>query len=184
MRTKLDIFYIKKILDGDKDAFRYFIKEYQEMAFSIVISIVKNAANAEDIVQNGFVQAYISLRSFRKESKFSSWLYKIMINEALKHVNKNKKRFIYNNPDYENTTELSIDNSIIKEISIAERKEKIKSTLVLMKPKEALVLKLHYLNEFSIKEIMVITGFSKSNVKILLHRARKNFIIYYSKDKY
>lgn len=67
-------------------------------------------------------------------------------------------------------------NEAINNFELTDRKMEIKKTMNLMKPKEALMLKLHYLHEESIIEIEKITGFSKSNIKVLLHRARKSFL--------
>ncbi|MDY7395621.1 sigma-70 family RNA polymerase sigma factor [Aureibaculum sp. 2210JD6-5] len=176
MNSESDLVHINKVLSGDKDAFRYFIRTYQEMAFSIAISMVKNEFNANDVVQNSFIRAYKGLRSYRSDAKFSTWLYKIVVNEALKFLKKNKisKEFItfMDDPiDYSSTF-----NEAVNKFELNDKQMEIKKTLNLMKPNEALLLKLHYLHEESILEIEKITGFTKSNIKVLLHRARKSFL--------
>jgi len=174
--SESDKAHLAKVRSGDKDAFRYFIKTYQKMAFSIAISMVKNEFNANDVVQNSFIRAFKGLRTFRSDAKFSTWLYKIVVNEALKYLKKNKRSqefitFMDDPIDYSSTF-----NEAVSSFELMDKKMEIQKTLNLMKPKEALLLKLHYLHEESILEIEKITGFTNSNIKVLLHRARKSFL--------
>lgn len=176
MNSISDNVHIDKVLAGDKNAFRYFIKTYKGMAYSIAIAMVKNEFNANDVVQNSFIRAFKALHSYRSDAKFSTWLYKIVVNEALKFLKKNNrsKEFItfMDDPlDYETSF-----NEAVINFDKADQKMKISKTMNLMKPKEALVLKLHYLHEEPIAEVEKITGFTKANIKVLLHRARKSFL--------
>lgn len=74
--------YIKKVLNGDTEAFRYFVTTYKNLAFSVAISGVKNEFTAADVVQESFVRAFENLKSFRGDSKFSTWFFRIVINES------------------------------------------------------------------------------------------------------
>jgi len=159
-------FYIDKVLQGDKHAFRYFVKEYKNHAYNLAISIVKDADNAEDIVQDSFIKAYKSLRSFKRDAKFSSWLYRIVVNEAYMFLRKNKINF--------SEIDDRISQLAFEESKENEQLELAKKMMLSLNPNEALVLNLFYLEEKKIKEIAFITGWSTSNVKVLLHRARKN----------
>jgi len=174
-----DNLYLKKVLDGDKDSFRYFIREYQQMAYSLAISMVKNKEDAEDVVQNAFVQAFKSIRSFKSNSKFSTWLYKIVVNESLKFLKKNKNKAPLNPITQQSLQVEYAFNNGVDEMDLMEQQAMIHSVLLMLKPKEALVLKMHYLHELSIKEIRESTGFSIANIKVLLFRARKNFMEHY-----
>lgn len=175
MNRTSDQQHIQRVLDGEKEAFRYFVKNYQEMGYAVAISMVKNDMDAKDVVQNAFVRVFKSLRSFKQDSKFSTWFYKIVINESLKQLKKGKFHnqtlsFKDDPNDYG-----MVFNDAMTNLGIEERNIRIDKALKLMKPKEALVLKLYYLNEMKINEIEKITGFSKSNIKVLLFRARKTF---------
>lgn len=175
MSALADEQHIQRILDGEKDAFRYLVRNYQEMGYSIAISIVKNEIEAKDVVQNAFIRVFKSLRNFRQDSKFSTWFYKIVVNESLKHLRKGNLvkdtiSFRDDPKDYGSVFNDAINNLETENLNI-----RIDKALGAMKPKEALVLKLHYLHEQRIGEIEEITGFSKSNIKVLLFRARKSF---------
>ena len=71
MNPTADQRHIQRVLEGEKDAFRYFVRNYQDMGYSIAISMVKNDMDAKDVVQNAFLRVFKSLRSFRQDSKFS-----------------------------------------------------------------------------------------------------------------
>ena len=98
-----------------------------------------------------------------------------MVNESLKQIKKGKTNsqtvsFKDDPKDYG-----AVFNSAINKLEFEDRNIRIDKALNLMKSKEALVLKLHYLHEQRIEEIEKITGFTKSNIKVLLLRARKSF---------
>ncbi|TDQ24037.1 RNA polymerase sigma factor [Tenacibaculum caenipelagi] len=162
----MDDFYIDKVLNGDKQAFRYFVRKYKNVAYNLAISIVKDTYNAEDVVQESFIKAFKGLQSFKKNAKFSSWFYRIVVNEAFMHLRKNKVDFV------------EIDDQLKKlssnEIKENEKGLSVQRAMLKLNPNEALVLNLFYLEEKKIKEIASITSWSISNVKTLLHRSRKN----------
>ena len=179
MREELDRQHLERVLSGEKDAFRYFIKNYQEMAIRIAFSMVQDETKARHVVQNAFIQAFKSLPSFKQEAKFSSWLYRIVVNESIKINRKSKKEQRTVPITVNHTISLKTYNGALDTIELNEKKEEINRILSLMKPKERLMLELYYLQENSIMEIKMITGFSISNIKVLLHRARKNFATYF-----
>lgn len=164
----MDDFYIDKVLNGDKDAFRYFIREYKDIAFNLAISIVKDPHITEEVIQDAFIKAYNGLGGFKGRSRFSTWLYRIVVNEAYGYVRKNKNNISLDQID-------SKASILIAEDCVENPKMiLVRKALRIMDTKEALVLNLFYLEEKSIKEIKSITGWSISNTKVILHRARKN----------
>ena len=179
----MDQEHIQKVLAGDKNAFRYFVKVYQAMCYSIAISMVKQEADAKDVVQNSFIRAFKSLRAYRHDAKFSSWLYKIVVNESLRHLKSSKQRDRESSLEEEHYGQNSTLNTAISDLNSKDKLKAINEALKRMKPKEALILNLFYMHELSIIEIMESTGFSKANIKVLLHRARKSFAQLYIQDK-
>lgn len=166
---------IQKVLKGDTSSFGYFVDTYQDMAITISYRICGNRQDAEDIVQNSFVKAYHNLHSFRSDSKFSTWFYRIVYNTSLSHINTS----IFNT-QYEDYKVIDSDSSSFSfdfQDDIHEKdREKIISWVMDKMPKdESLILTLFYLEENSIKDINGITGLSESNIKVKLHRSRKRF---------
>lgn len=163
---------INKVLKGDTAAFGYFVDTYQDMAVTIAYRICNNRQDAEDIVQNAFVKAFHNLQMFRADSKFSTWLYKIVYNTAITET----KTSFYNTEfvDYK-SLEIDSDFDTLEQIEKKERKEIINKTMDRMPKDECIVLTLYYLEDNPVKDIALITGLTESNVKVKLHRARKRF---------
>ncbi len=176
-----DFYYIDKVLKGEVQTFRHLVNRYKNMAYSIAYGMVKNQPDAEEIVQNAFVKAFKNLASFKKEAKFSSWLYRIVVNQSLNHIKRHKKYRSSGDVDAIQAAQLITLNKASADLERMDKKELIQKVLQVLKAKESLVLQLHYLDEMSIKEIEESTGFSTSNIKVLLHRARKNFYIYWNR---
>jgi RNA polymerase sigma-70 factor (ECF subfamily) len=167
----MDAIYVKKVLDGDVDAFRYFVMHHQQTAFGIALSMVKNESDAKDIVQNSFIQAFESLESFRQEAQFSSWLGRIVINNCLRFLEK-RKTVILEPGEFENHQGIEY-NEALRSLKKQELQNILKKALRRIPPKEALAVQLFYLEQMSVKEIEETTGFTHSHVKVLLHRGRK-----------
>jgi len=87
----MDSIYIEKVLSGDTEAFRFFVKTYKDYAFSISYSVLKNTYSAEEAVQESFIKAFQNLSSFRSDAKFKTWFGRIVINESLRKLDSNKR---------------------------------------------------------------------------------------------
>jgi len=162
---------IKNILKGDTSAFSYFVETYQDMAVTIAYRISNNMQDAEDITQDAFVKAFHNLHTFRTDSKFSTWFFRIVYNTAITHT-----RSSFYSSEYADSTELSGESNdfdILGKIEEEEKKNILEKALGKIPKDSALILTLFYLNESPIKEVVKITGLSESNVKVKLHRARK-----------
>ena len=162
---------IKDILKGNTSAFSYFDYAYQDMSITIAYRVCNNMQDAEDITQDAFVKAFHNLHTFRLDSKFSTWLYRIVYNTAITHT-----RSTFYTSEYVDYTEINNQTSdwnVIDNIENAEKKETLNKALEKLPKDSALILTLFYLNENPIKEVVQITGLSEANVKVKLHRARK-----------
>lgn len=169
----MDEIYIRKVCNGDTESFRYFLKHYKDMAFSLAISIVKDEFLAEEIVQDAFMKAFNGLKSFNHKSKFSSWLYRIVVNESFMHLKKMKRKPIQFLEDYDNEIADDRDFSILQQ---DEQVRLINEALKKLAANESLALRIFYLEEESVKTLCDITGWSESNAKVTLHRGRKNML--------
>jgi RNA polymerase sigma-70 factor (ECF subfamily) len=166
----MDEYYIQEVLNGNTEAFKFIIRNHKDMAFSLAFSIVRNEYLAQEVLQSSFVIAYIKLSTFKGKSKFGTWLYRIVVNESFKALNKKTSKLVYQ----ENIKENAIPpvDSFLSKISLDEQKYFINEALKKLPTNECLALRLFYLNENSIEEIGDITGWSASNIKVILHRAR------------
>jgi RNA polymerase sigma-70 factor (ECF subfamily) len=140
------------------------------------LRIVKNPEEAEEIAQDSFLKVFQRLKSFEGKSKFSTWLFKIIYHESIRRLRKTKQFHISLDQIQESEQNQAefVDgmNSLLEK----ERKELIQNALEKLKPSEAAILTLFYLDEQSIKEIEQITNLTEGNIKILLHRGRKSML--------
>lgn len=169
--------YLQKVLAGDSNAFRYFVQKYQDMAFSISMSVTRSELVSEEAVQDAFVKAFQNIRKFKGKSKFSTWFYRIVVNESLRKVQ--RKKLATTNVDNFNANEdpQGVDDSF-KMLHELEQKEIVLDTLEKLPETESLILRLYYLDENKIDEVSEISGLTQANVKVILHRARLRFYKY------
>ena len=173
----MEYFYIEQIKAGDTFRFTYFVDTYKDMAFSIAFRILNNTENAEEVVQDAFLKTYRSLHKFRQDAKFSTWLYKIVVNTALTKAKRNKA--------WANETALTDIGEIAtgqveeayRNLARWDRQKIINQALDQLNIEDRLLLTLYYLNENSIEEITEITGVPRENIKMKLHRARKKMYL-------
>ena len=166
----MDDIYIDRVLSGDVEAFSYFIRTYKDMAFNLAVSIVKDDQYAEEVAQDAFMKAFTGLKSFHRTAKFKSWFYRIVVNESFLRLRTLKKAHVL--IPLEEMREVILEDDLKEESN--QKTNKIKAVLSLLAPKESLALQLFYLEEISINEITDITGWTKANTKVILHRARKS----------
>jgi RNA polymerase sigma-70 factor (ECF subfamily) len=171
----MDHKYLQKVLDGDTNAFRFFVDRYKDMAFSLAMSLARDKQTAEEIVQDAFLKAFKNIKKFQKRSKFSTWFYKIVLNEARSRLRKKKIPTWSLNTENLDETHISDVNHAVSNLRLEDQKKHINHALGKLSPKESLLLRLFYLDEKDVKEIQEITGLTKSNIKTILFRSRKSF---------
>lgn len=168
----LDIKLVNRSKAGDTSAFRDLVNAHKDVSLTLACSVLKDTTLAEDAVQTAFIKVFEKLNSFRQDSKFSTWLYRIVINTSYNLLKQQK-----NHVQMDVLSNLAIDTdgkSETKALTEQDQKKYINLALNRIKSDEALLLRLFYLYEHTIVEIKEITGFSKSKIKVDLHRGRKN----------
>ncbi len=173
MENKEELKIIEQVKEGDLLSYRLLVDKYKTMAYNIAIQVVRNNEDAEEVAQDAFLKAFQSIGSFKGESKFSTWFYRIVFNLA---ITKTRKKQL----ETSNIDDIQIANTEVAEtyetfakLEQKERSVQLKEAINKLKEDEALIITLFYLNENSIEEISEITKFSISNVKVKLFRARK-----------
>jgi RNA polymerase sigma factor (sigma-70 family) len=173
MRYEEDNFYIDKILNGDNASFASLIDKHKTMAYNIAFRILKSREDAEEIAQDSFLKAYHSLKEFKRESKFSTWLFRIIYNNSISRIR--KKKLDINSYDDENFEWMEPAEAALEldKLHHLEQKKYVNEALLKLTAEDATVISLFYINESTVEEISVVTGLSESNVKVKLHRSRK-----------
>ena len=168
-----DEMIITRVLNGERDAYAVLVNRYKDRVFSLVKGIVKEQALAEEVAQDVFLKAYTSLKKFRRESGFSTWIYRIAYNTAVSQTRKKK----YRHKAFDEELELagSVDEAFEREMTETEehRKKLLEKALQELPAEDKLILMLYYFEEKPVEEIGSATGLSTSNVKVKLFRMRK-----------
>ena len=177
MELYTDTYYIERIQAGDTASFACLLDKYSRQVFSLIVKVVGNREDAEELAQDVFVKVYRNLPSFKGNSSFSTWIYRIAYNTAISETRKKRHEF------------LAIEESVISNVSeeevadalgrsdTSEQMNKLDAALALLPPDERAIILLFYMKEKSIEEIADITGLSASNVKVKLHRIRKKLFV-------
>lgn len=163
---------IAQVAAGNTQAFAALVDAYKDMAVLLAYNILLNREDAEEVAQDAFVKAYTSLHTFKGDARFSTWLYRIVVNTAL---NKRRLKKHYAMEITEALSdELPSDITTIPAAQItAEHRKYIQSALQSLQLNERLCISLYYLHELSVGEIRSMTDISAPNIKVLLHRGRK-----------
>lgn len=177
MTNQTEQTYLNKVKRGDTKAFSYFVDTYQTMAFTIAVRIVKNREDAEDIVQEAFVKCYHSLHLFKGDSKFSTWLYRIVYHTALDAVRKQNRypsTISIDKVDYSGISEVS---GVLDQMFNVQLAAILKAAIEKLNPQQQTIITLYYYDCLSLKEIAEIVAMCLSTVKVNLFRARKNLYV-------
>lgn len=168
---------IDRCLGGDTEGFRPLVHRYQRIAFSVALRMLGSRADAEDVAQQAFVDAFAALDRFIGEGRnnaFSTWLLRIVINRA-KDVLKSKKRT-------ESPLEVEVasdgaafaHNPLSPEAHVGQSEERalLERALLRVPPKYREILVLKDVEELSYEEIRTILGLPITTLKIRVVRAR------------
>ncbi len=173
MIKNTDQYLIDKVLNGDTNAFGELVDRYQNFVFTIAIRILKVTEEAEEVAQDSFIKAYNSLSSFHGDSKFSTWLYRIVYHKSLDRIKMNKRHRTYEiNGEVTDDTLNHIENGLEFMLN-TERTQIIKQCIAQLPLEEAAIISLYYFEEQSVKEIVKVTDLTEDNIKIKLYRSRK-----------
>ncbi|RYY88264.1 MAG: sigma-70 family RNA polymerase sigma factor [Chitinophagaceae bacterium] len=168
-----DIELIDRVLQGDQGAYALLVTKYQAFVFTLVLRYVKGREDAEEVAQDVFVKAYRALADFKRESKFSTWLYTIATTSALTWLRKKKLDVRSLEDETVFARADNLDGGLSANgVEAKSRTELVARALALLGPDDAQVLTLFYKGEQSLEEIAGILGIEANAAKVRLHRAR------------
>jgi RNA polymerase sigma factor (sigma-70 family) len=159
---------IDRILAGDRQSYAGLVDKYKSYAFTIALKIVNNRPEAEEAAQDAFIKAFHYLKSFNRQAKFSTWLYRIVFNTAISYKRKNRQQF------------QSLEDSIIEhphgaDSDLEKDDKQVFITKAMEKLNEAdrLAIQLYYMKEYSLEEVAEMMGQNINTIKVRVHRARQ-----------
>ena len=162
---------ILQVKEGSHEAFRILVERYMKMAYNIAYGFMNNHDDADDVAQESFVKVYESISSFRGDSTFNTWLYRIVTNHSLNRLRQKKnsnlaKTNLFNNPIFFSTTQPA-------EAGLNESREIIERTLHELPTLQRAAVILRHFNGLSTKQVGKILQCSEGTVKTHLHRGLK-----------
>jgi len=172
-----DQHYIDAAIKGDARAFAALVDRYKYMVFTLAMKMLKNNEEAEEIAQDVFVKVFKNLKTFKGDSKFSTWLYKIAYYQSLDYLKKQKRSLNTSSIDSDRIFQLASLENTLDELDANQRKRTIKNAINELAEDDAIVITLHYFEELSLKQIAVIMGIEANTVKVRLFRSRKRLAI-------
>ncbi|HEX9020233.1 MAG TPA: sigma-70 family RNA polymerase sigma factor [Nitrospirota bacterium] len=161
---------IHQCLDGNADSYSVLVERYKTMVYNVAFRMVGDADTAKDIAQESFLAAYKGLRQFKFESKFSSWLYRIVLNKCRDHL-----RLAKETVTTDDIATVRPDPGPSPEQAVAARQ----NTDILQRALKQLpadyreVLILKHIEGLDYQEIAAITGAGIPALKVRAHRGRE-----------
>ena len=163
--TNDDQGWIEQSRQGDHEAFESLVRKYQRMIYALTFRMSGTAADAEDLTQESFVRAFEQLDTFRAEAKFSSWLYRIAVNQCLNWRKRNERRERLHHAWQEHHANAAPGSQ--------GRSEQVQAALLKLPPEQRAAVVLTVYDEMSHGEAARVLGCSETTVSWRLFLARR-----------
>lgn len=164
---------IKRTQQNNTDAFNPLVRKYQSCLYNHILGRVKNTETAKDLTQETWLKAFRAINTFRGDSAFSSWLYRIAENVCLDYFRRQKH---YNALEPLHTIDecriTDTHHSPCRDIERQELREHLRAAIQHLTPIRKKVFYLYYVQELSIKAIAQNIGRSEGTIKTHLRNAR------------
>jgi RNA polymerase sigma-70 factor (ECF subfamily) len=173
---------VQRAQKEDKEAFEELIRRHQHRVFAVAGGILRRREDVEDIAQQVFVKAYFSIKRFDQRAAFSTWLYKITVNECWDLLRKKKVRPLVYEADLSEEQARQVETSEERGSTapdISERlatQQRVERLLEGLDERDRLMLMLKEVEGFSIEEIAEILHLNSNTVKVRLFRARRRVV--------
>jgi RNA polymerase sigma-70 factor (ECF subfamily) len=180
---------VRRAQGADKEAFEELVRRHQHRVFAVAGGILRRREDVEDIAQQVFVKAYFSLKRFDQRAAFSTWLYKITVNECWDLLRKKKVRPLLYESDLSEEQAQQFGaaerlESGAQDISDKlEAQQQVERLLEGLDERDRMMLVLKEVEGFAIEEIAEILDLNANTVKVRLFRARRRIVSQVRKRK-
>jgi RNA polymerase sigma-70 factor (ECF subfamily) len=176
-----EVALVRRAAKGDKEAFQELILEYQQRVFSLAFQILGSKADAEDVTQESFVKAYLSLKNFRGDSSFYTWMYRIVRNMAIDHKRKRRRIDRGENefdasrdyPEAEGVMHGAVPRSAEEQLATRQDLVRLDEAVKNLSEAHRAVLMLREVDGLSYEEIAKVLGLKRGTVMSRLFYARE-----------
>ena len=173
---------VRRAQQEDQEAFEELVRRHQHRVFAVAGGILRRREDVEDIAQQVFVKAYFSLKRFDQRAAFSTWLYKITVNECWDLLRKKKVRPLVYESDLSEEQARQVISAEEKggggpDISDRlEARERVERLLDGLDERDRLMLILKEVEGFAVEEIAEVLELNANTVKVRLFRARRRIV--------
>jgi len=155
--------------------------QYAKAMYNTALRILNNAADAEDIVQDSFIDAFRHIEGFTYQSTFGAWMKRIVINKSINHLRNKKLKLV----DIGQTNIASLENEEpLDEEAIQYKVEEIKKAVKLLPDGYRTVFTLNAFEGYDHDEIAEILGITATTARTQYHRAKKHLLVYLKKNEH
>ncbi|MBA3538270.1 MAG: sigma-70 family RNA polymerase sigma factor [Deltaproteobacteria bacterium] len=173
---------IRRLRDRDERAFRELLDLHRDRVFNITYRMLGNRAEAEDVAQEVFITVFKTIDSFREQSKFSTWLFRVAVNHCKNRIKYLARRHERDRDELDETHHggASTNGAIgtqpraapDRALEGAQMEKLLEAAIASLDEEQRVVVVLRDVEDLSIEEICEITGLPDGTVKSRLHRAR------------
>ena len=164
---------IQATLGGSREAFGHLVRKYQDRLFNGMVQITRDPVEAEDVVQEAFINAFTKLSSFRGKSAFFTWLYRIAYNVAISRMRKKKPTVSLGGQDESKALQLPGDEPAPDAgMQSEEQAKQLMQALGCLSEEHRSILVLREMDELDYEAISEILDLPIGTVRSRLHRAR------------
>ena len=182
-----DDVYVHKTVEGDVEAFNELVNRHHTKIYGLAYRMLGNAEDAEDATQETFLEAYKSIKTFRFQSQFGTWLYRVGMNTCNQYIRKAKSRNRMLNAYTEETAAqgMTEEREIPERMAIkTEQRKVIQAAIDRLPPKQREVVTLYYMQHLKYKEIAEVLNCSLGTVASRLNKAMQNLKVKLEKYYY
>ena len=179
--TTVERTLLRRLRDRDERAFRELLEAHRDRVYNITYRMLGNRAEAEDVAQEVFITVFKTIETFREESKFSTWLYRVTVNHCKNRIKYLARRHDRDRDELDETTH-GINGTSVNEMPRtvapdkalhgAQMESLLQEAIANLDDEHRVVVVLRDVEDLSIEEICEITGLPDGTVKSRLHRAR------------
>jgi RNA polymerase sigma-70 factor (ECF subfamily) len=188
-RSQEDRELVRLSQNGTESAFEELVRRHQQRIFGLVGGILRRPEDVEDVAQQVFLKAYLGIKRFDQRAAFSTWLYKIAVNECWDYLRKKKVRPLTYEADLSEEQVSRLDGLATAEKppegadERAEAREMIEQLLGTLPEQDRQLLLLKEVEGFSVQELAEILKLNVNTVKVRLFRARGRVMDIYRRRK-
>jgi RNA polymerase sigma-70 factor, ECF subfamily len=179
--SELERSLLRRLRDRDERAFRELVDAHRDRVYNITVRMLGNRAEAEDVAQEVFVTVFKTIETFREESKFSTWLYRVTVNHCKNRIKYLARRHDRDRDELDESSNGHNNHHQIgaaaptapdRALEGAQMEKLLQEAIGNLDEEHRVVVVLRDVEDLSIEEICDITGLPDGTVKSRLHRAR------------